>query len=94
MLAPLSLSGRRVLAVTDLGQIKLIEVDPANDKTPASAVASLGPLSKEFTFSYPLADEGLLWLADRRISKYEIQLQRSEFVRKSVVVWRTNQIES
>lgn len=84
VIVPMAVSGRRVVVVTDLGEISLLEIDAAA-KQPVSPVVRFGPTSKEPVLGYPLADEGLMWLADRRLAKYELQAARGELVRKSII---------
>jgi len=79
---PLIASGRQVLAVTDRGAIYVWEIDPADPKRAVREVArSLGS-SREPLLSYPLLDEGQLWVGDRRLTRYEVQPSRGQLARK------------
>jgi outer membrane protein assembly factor BamB len=75
---------RRVLIVTDLGGIYLFEVDSGNKTKPVSIVAELRPTLREPTFGYSVAEEGQLWVADARLTRYEIQAARGELARQNI----------
>ncbi|MCO6455685.1 MAG: PQQ-binding-like beta-propeller repeat protein, partial [Pirellulaceae bacterium] len=76
LLPPLVL-GRRVLLVTDRGEIRVMDIDP-NADTPVSEVASNRATASESVIGYPVVSGGNLWVGDRRLSKYEIQTSRGK----------------
>jgi outer membrane protein assembly factor BamB len=75
--------GRRVLVVTDRGEIRVLDVDP-NAETPVSEVASNRATEIEPVIGYPVVSSGNLWVGDRRLSKYEIQTSRGKLARQWV----------
>jgi TolA-binding protein len=79
---PLAVSGRRLAAVTDLGQIAVYEVDPANRQQAVRLVAGLEATEREPTRYYSAIDGNRLWVASRRCSLYEIQSSVQSLARK------------
>jgi outer membrane protein assembly factor BamB len=84
VIAPPYVYERRVVVVTDLGGMKLFEIDTGNKKQPVSIVAELAATLREPAFGYSLADAGQLWVADARLARYEVQAARGELVRKAI----------
>jgi hypothetical protein len=88
--APLTVSGRRVAAVTDLGQIAVYEIDPANRQQPLRIIAGLEATERE-PMRFATAMEGnRLWVASKRCSLYEIQSSVQNLARK----WSRHQDDS
>jgi outer membrane protein assembly factor BamB len=82
VIVPPVLYGRRVLVVTDLGAIHIYEIDAANKDKPATEITKFTALTSEPLLAYPLAEEGLLFIADNRLTKYEIQTSLGKIDRK------------
>ncbi|MEX2174778.1 MAG: PQQ-binding-like beta-propeller repeat protein [Pirellulaceae bacterium] len=79
---PLVVAGRRIVAMTDLGQIAVWEVDPSNRKQPVRQVGGLEATEKTPVLGYYTADANRLWIANRRCSSFEIQAALSQLARK------------
>jgi len=77
------LAGARVVVVTDLGAIHVLEVNPANaDKPVQDAVEPLvGSFSTPVT-GYAALDRGVLYVGDRQFTKYEIQTSTTKLLSK------------
>lgn len=81
--APLALVGARVFVVTDLGEIHVYEVNPANAKAPVTdAVEPIVASYKSPITGYPAFDAGRLWVGDQRFTKYDVQTSRNRLVRQ------------
>jgi outer membrane protein assembly factor BamB len=79
---PLSVTGRRVVAVTDLGQIAVYEVDSTNPDKPILSIGSFAATEKSPLHSYYIAAGSELWVAGRRATKYEIQSSLQQLTRR------------
>ncbi len=77
--------GRRVLVVTNLAGINVFDVDATNAKQPVTIVASVPPISQLPLTVYPLVDQGRLWTADQRLSRYDIQFAQGKLSRAWIV---------
>ena len=71
--SPMIAGGRRIAAVTDLGQIAVYEVDAANKEQPVRPVSGLEATERMPTQVHYTADPNRLWTASKRISLLEIQ---------------------
>jgi tetratricopeptide (TPR) repeat protein len=79
---PLSVSGRRAVAMTDLGQIAVYEIDASNKQQPLRLVAALEPTERTPVGGFYTADATRLWLAGRRCMMFEIQPAVQQLARK------------
>jgi outer membrane protein assembly factor BamB len=80
---PLLLNAARVLVVTDLGAIRVFEVNTANAKTPvADIVEPVVASYKTAVTGYPVFDSGRLWVGDERFTKYDVQTSRNRLIRQ------------
>ncbi len=80
--APLMVSGKRVAAVTDLGQIAVYEIDPANRQQPVRIIAGLEATEREPTRFATAIEGNRLWVASKRCSLYEIQSSVQNLARR------------
>lgn len=90
VVTPLAVSGRRVAAVTDLGQVALYEVDVTNPKEPVRLIAGV-----EASESLPLAPHyalsgNRLWIASKHCALLELQPAVQQFNRS----WTVHQGDS
>jgi outer membrane protein assembly factor BamB/TolA-binding protein len=79
---PLAVTGRRVVAMTDLGDIAVYEVDAADKQQPVRFIAGLDPTEKAPALGFYTADGNRLWLASRRCTMFEIQPAVQNLARK------------
>ncbi len=80
---PLILAASRVLVATDLGAIRVFEVNTANAKNPvADIVEAVVASYKTAVTGYPVFDSGRLWVGDERFTKYDVQTSRNRLVRQ------------
>jgi len=76
---PLLVAGARVLVITDLGAIQILEVNPANEKEPViNAVAPVVASFQTPMDSFPVLDGGRLWVGNDRLTRFEIQTSRNQ----------------
>jgi outer membrane protein assembly factor BamB len=65
---------RQVLVVTDRRAVELFDVDPNNTTgTPVTSVGRLNATAETPMISYPLLEVGYAWVANNRLSKYQLQ---------------------
>ena len=72
--------GRRLLVATNLGEIHVYDVDPnlSNPRGPVAIMASIPGAYTDPIREYSLAGEGVLYMAGRRLVKYQVQAQLGE----------------
>src|SRR6185503_17607298 len=84
VLEPLVVKGRRVAALTDLGQIALYEIDASNPQQPVRLLAGAGA-SERSPHALHLTFDGVsnrLWTAGRRSTLFEVQGALQQLSRK------------
>ena len=71
---------RRFMVATNLGEIHVYDVDPnvPNPQGPLSIMATIPGTYSDPIREYSLAGEGVLFMAGRRLVKYEVQAQLGE----------------
>ena len=85
LVSPPCVAGGRIILVTDLGEVRILEVNTANVKQPVidavePVVASLKtPLIGHLAF-----DASRLWVANDRLMKYDIQTSTNRMLRRHV----------
>jgi len=83
VLAPPIVAGARVIVATDLGAIRVLEVNTANAKTPVTDIVEAIVASyKTPVTGYPAFDAGRLWVGDERFTKYDVQTSRNRLIRQ------------
>lgn len=63
---------RRVLVATDLGEIRVYEVDP-NISPPVQEMAGIAASFTAPVIQFPLVDQGQLWIGGKQFARYKIQ---------------------
>lgn len=74
----------RVIATNDQGSIFVFEVNPGDAANPVRLAAATKTEREDSQISYAALDRGALWVADRRLTRYDMQLSRGAIVRKLV----------
>jgi len=69
---PPIIDGRKVVLVTDLGQLSVFEVGTADQNNPLVLVAEKQATAEEPTIRYAALSNDQLWIAHKRLAKYEI----------------------
>lgn len=81
VVSPMLLYQRKVLVVTDLGDIALLDVDVTSENRPVTAVAQFKLKSNPQLRDFYAADNGRLFVADLGITGFLIQAQRGKLDR-------------
>ncbi len=66
-------SGRRMIVLTDRGQMNAYELGPQQDASALSQVATRAPSSDRSVIGFPLLTDRFVWVADTQLTKYAIQ---------------------
>ena len=78
VLVPPTVFGRRLLLITDRGEIRVMSVDP-NAKKPIGAVATKRADGNATSMiRYSAVSDSDLWVGDDRLTKYEVQTSRGK----------------
>ncbi|HND52453.1 MAG TPA: PQQ-binding-like beta-propeller repeat protein, partial [Pirellulaceae bacterium] len=85
IISPLVQVKNRVVAMTSLGEVKVLEIDPTNEKKPGRSVASLTKTSSRPQPSYAVVDGAQIWMGSDRFVSYDIQTSREQLNRRWVV---------
>jgi outer membrane protein assembly factor BamB/polyhydroxyalkanoate synthesis regulator phasin len=78
------LYGRRALVVTNSGDIRLYEIDLSSTDRPLKQIAKTQLAVDSSLHTWFLPQEGLLWVADRGLTRFDIQTQKGELARQHV----------
>ncbi len=70
---PMIVEGRRVIVVTDKGQIKIFDVSNSNEASPLTLVAERTASKEDPEVRYTALNGNDLWVADSRLAKFVIQ---------------------
>lgn len=82
IIVPPQIDGRRVIVITDLGEIAVLDVEPASTKEKVSRIAS-NPASEPTPRPlYSWAKSNELWVCSNRFSRYDVQVSRGQIDRK------------
>ncbi|QDU75225.1 outer membrane biogenesis protein BamB [Bremerella volcania] len=74
----------RLVATNDRGEVLVYEVNTAAKDVPVRLVAATKADSSEPILGYAAVSRGDLWVCDRRMTRYVMQLSRGSVVRKMV----------
>ncbi len=84
VLVPPVISDSRVVATNDRGEVLVYEVNTAAKDVPVRLVAATKADSSEPILGFAAISRGDLWVCDRRMTRYVMQLSRGSVVRKMV----------
>ena len=68
--------GRRVLVATSSGIVRIFELGGAEAKTPLRQIAETAIEGADNLIRFPLMQGGQFWIADNRLTKYDVQAAR------------------
>ena len=74
--------GRRVLVSTAAGVVRVYEISATNVKIPLREIADTAIEGGENLIRFPLLRRGRFWIADTRLTKYDIQSARGRLMPK------------
>lgn len=72
--------GRRVLATTNRGVVRIFELSATDAKTPLRDVADTAIEGADNLIRFPLMQGGQFWIADTRLTKYDVQAARGRLM--------------
>jgi len=72
--------GRRVLITTDAGLVRLFELGAGDAKNPFRELAETAIEGSSHLIRYPLLRGGQFWIADTRLTKYDVQAARGRLM--------------
>ncbi|MEN6451605.1 MAG: PQQ-binding-like beta-propeller repeat protein, partial [Thermoguttaceae bacterium] len=81
---PPMIDGRRVMTATTSGIVRVYEAGGADAKNPLRQIAEYAVEGADNVVRYPLFQDGQLWIADNRLTKYDIQAARGRLESKWV----------
>jgi hypothetical protein len=82
---PLVTYGRRLLLLTDRGEIRVWDVDINDVDEPVKDAATLPPMYEQPVMGYPLTEARSLWVADNRLTKYDVQVTTKQITRNPTI---------
>jgi outer membrane protein assembly factor BamB len=82
VVVPASTVGKRLVVMTDLGELLVFTVDPSNAANPVSQSAKLVGNFTQSTWGYHALDGNKLIVAEKRFTEYEILATRETLDRK------------
>ncbi len=80
--SPFIVNQRRIVAMTNAGELLILEVDGTKKESPVSQIAKLDSTSPELVYPFALVQDATVWLADRRLQMLEIQSSRGLLARR------------
>jgi outer membrane protein assembly factor BamB len=82
VVVPMAVEGKRVVIVTDLGQVTVLQVDPNNKARPIRQVGGSEAIEKSPVHSFYAVDKGMIYVGGRGLAGYEIQGSQEKLGRK------------
>jgi len=76
VITPPQIYNRNVLVVTDLGAMYVFGIDAGRPGDPVKADVESVPRAKTAVLGYPVAGERTVWVGDRRLSRFDVQLSQ------------------
>jgi outer membrane protein assembly factor BamB/TolA-binding protein len=80
VVVPPTLDGRRMVVVTDLGEVNAYDIEPASSGDKVNRVASIGKNENKPRISWPFVAGNELWIASNRLTRYQIQVSKQQLV--------------
>ena len=85
VVVPMAVEGKRVVIVTDLGQVSVLQVDPSNKTRPIRQVGGSEAIEKSPGLSYYAVHQGMIFVGGNQLTGYEIQGSQEKLGRKWTV---------
>lgn len=85
VVVPLVVYNRRLLILTDRGEIRVFDVDKTKNERSVTDTGKLPATLNEPLMGYALADGTTLWIADNKLTKYTVQVTRKEITRDPTI---------
>lgn len=81
VVVPLVPYGRRLLILTDLGEMQVYDVDTAKTENTLTLAGRQTSTLKTPHIGYPFPDGNTVWVADDKLTKYSVQVTKKEINR-------------
>jgi len=81
VVVPPSLDGRRMVVVTDLGEINAYDIEPANPGNKVNRVAVIEKNENAPKIAWPTVAGNELWITANRFIRFQIQVSKQQLVR-------------
>ena len=73
VVVPMAVEGKRVVIVTDLGHVAVLQVDPSNKSRPIRQVGGSDAIERSPVLAYYAIDKGMIFVGGKQLTGYEIQ---------------------
>ena len=83
---PMLTDGRRILVTTNSGAVSAWELGATDAKTPLRELANTTVEGADVLVRFPLLQGGQFWIADNRLTKYDLQTARGRLVPKWIAL--------
>jgi outer membrane protein assembly factor BamB/TolA-binding protein len=81
VVVPPTIDGRRMVVVTDLGEVNAYDVEPANPSNKVNRVAGVEKNESAPRIAWPTVAGNELWIAANRFTRFQIQVSKQQLVR-------------
>lgn len=81
VVVPPTIDGRRMVVVTDLGEVNAYDIEPANPSNKVNRVAGVEKNENAPRIAWPTVAGNELWIAANRFTRFQIQVSKQQFVR-------------
>lgn len=81
VVTPPLVDGRKLLVLSDRGQIKVIDIEPASDKNKVSVIASEVASESKPTMNWGVTENNQLWLVNYRFTRWDVQVSTGKLLR-------------
>ncbi len=81
IVTPPLVDGRKLVVMTDRGQIKVFDVEPSNEKNKVSILASEVGGESRPTITWGVTESDQLWMTNPRFTRWEVQVSTGKLVR-------------
>ena len=78
---PPIIQGRRLIVLTDLGQVKVLDIEISAEGEQVSVVASLPPFYDHPTATQMAVGGTAMWITGTRVGRYELQINVGQVIR-------------
>ena len=82
IVVPPQIDGRRVIVITDLGEIAVLDVELASNKEKVGKIAGIPASEPSPRQLFAMVRSNEMWICSNRFSRYDIQVSRGQIDRK------------
>ncbi|TWU65089.1 PQQ-binding-like beta-propeller repeat protein [Crateriforma conspicua] len=81
VIVPPIVQKRRLIVLTDLGEVNVYDVEPTADRDKVSSIAKCSPSYKQPTLTRMAANRSQMWITGTRIARFQLQINTGTVVR-------------